>query len=42
MQYLEVTNDTHQNALDKINNHAENGGESVIALTAPWCGHCNA
>ena len=42
MQYLEVTNDAHQNALDKINKHALNGGESVIALTAPWCGHCNA
>ena len=42
MQYLEVTKDTHQNALDKINKHAKNGGESVIALTAPWCGHCNA
>ena len=42
MQYLEVTKDTHQNALDKINKHAQNGGESVIALTAPWCGHCNA
>ena len=28
--------------LDKINNHAQNGGNSVIALTAPWCGHCNA
>ena len=42
MQYLEVINDTHRNALDKINKHAQNGGESVIALTAPWCGHCNA
>ena len=42
MQYLEVTKDAHQNALDKINKHAQNGGESVIALTAPWCGHCNA
>jgi len=42
MKYLEITEDKHKPALDELNKHAKNGGESVIALTAPWCGHCNA
>ena len=29
-------------SLDELNKHAKNGGESVVALTAPWCGHCKA
>jgi thiol-disulfide isomerase/thioredoxin len=42
MKYLEITDDKHKQALAELNKHAKNGGESVVALTAPWCGHCNA
>ena len=42
MKYLEITEDNHRQALDELNKHAKNGGESVVALTAPWCGHCKA
>ena len=42
MKYLEITDDKHKQALAELNKHAKSGGESVVALTAPWCGHCNA
>lgn len=42
MKYLEVTEDKHRDSINTLNKHAENGGESIIALTAPWCGHCKA
>merc|ERR1711907_726356 len=42
MKYLEVTEDKHKKNLDIINKHVASGKNTIIALTAPWCGHCTA
>ena len=43
MPYLQATDPAlpqHKKNIQKINNHAQKGGKSVLALTADWCGHC--